>query len=220
MSYLPTNTRPLFLEGPSIELASEWKKCIKDRKSDLTYLMKMLEPVFIHWVKLLQGEEIVTKDINYVTLCRLISKDQNEAYERIHSYVISTEDLLSEIHLIFVKRIRKMRFCPTLATPLRVEYIIASYLKWDIYNSIIFTTERLKRNTPHYPIIELPFEENYFEKVLLREIRDKFSELQYYLYYLISHGFNLDERSEITNFDRRNLYKEEKIIWHLIKKKL
>lgn len=223
MELLPTNVRPLQLDVSSEEFAAEWESCVKNRASDLTQLIQMMQPAFNYWIQLLKGKADSRHDINYVTLCNLLNKQEpNKATSRIKAYVgFRGTDLFWELQMLFIRRLRKMRFFPALARPIAIEYIVARYLKWDTWLDI----KRVEASNRHLEKATLYFnpptiyEPDYNKIVLSREIRDEFDDFQYYLYYLIMEGFNLAERTCILNYDRRNLYKEESKIWHHLKQK-
>ena len=81
---LPKNVRSLDLEVDSKTFKEEWIKCASDKKSDLTTLLEMMDPVFAKWEAQLTNKDI-EEDINFITLCQLISANPAEAVQKSRS---------------------------------------------------------------------------------------------------------------------------------------
>lgn len=223
---LPTNTRPLALEMPSKEFVKIWTSCIEDKKSDLTELLKAMNPVFDRWVKLFTSE-LHEDDINYLTLCKLISPDSDEAKKSLSiwlQYIEVNSDLKSELQYIFIERMRKFRYIPTLASNKMIEYIIAKDFKLGIHHHVRYILRLVSREALYHADIDTTIEIGISEEVpdyfLLKRINLDLTQWQSYLFFMIQQGYSSVKRSELTRIHRRNLYNEEQKIWHLIKQTL
>lgn len=225
MELLPTNVRPLDLPIESKVLADEWLFCIDKKDSDLKKLLLMIRPALKIWAKYFLGIIDGREDINYVTLCKLLSSNMLEATQMIQNWVswVGKENLLSELEFIFIGQIRKIRYSPNLASPRMVEYIIARDLKTGIYNHIRKTNRLLKRDALHYCDDNTNFTTETFSPTehdsLLRSRTEKLGQWGTYLAHLVQDGYTSVERAKLLHLDRRNLYREEEKIWHLLRKK-
>lgn len=223
---LPKNTRPLALEIETEDFVEEWKKCVTDKQSDLSILIDMMNPVFIKWENLLSKKDL-SDDIGYTTLCKLISPNPEEAKETISlwlQYIENTSDFMSEIQYIFIERMRKFKYVPTLASSIMVEYVVAKDLKLALYHHIRYVSRLINREALYHSDIEsnleIQIEEELPDFFLLKNIDADLNPWQSYLFFMIKEGYSSVKRSELTRIHRRNLYKEEQTIWHLIKQKL
>ena len=218
--HLPTSTRPLPLAVSSKTFTDEWLLCIGDYQKDLTSLLLMMEPVFIYWEKQLT-REIIEDDINFLTLCKLISKEPEEALAKIkrwRSWVKSNSDIKSELQYIFIERVRKLRYKPTFAQPLMVEYIVAKDFKLGLYHHIRYILRLVDRDAIYN------VEEREFDIAVTFDLPDYLllqniglNIWQSYLFHLIKQGYNSITRSVLTKLHRRNLYNEERKIWLRLK---
>jgi len=115
------------MDVETIPFITEWKKCILDSSNDTTKLFVMLDPFLKHWERQLRRQDDI-EHINYTTLCCLLAEDKINALESISnwiSWVESTSTIKNELTYIFLERIRKFKYYPSLARPFMVEYIIA-----------------------------------------------------------------------------------------------
>jgi len=221
---LPKNMRSLPLTVDGRVFSEEWLKCIGDPKSDLTKLIEMMKPVFIHWEKKLLSLDL-SDDINYLTLCKLISLNLDEALKHINIWIewaVNTSSIQEELEYIFIQRMRKFKYKPALAKPGMIEYIVARDFKLGIHHHMrsinrlatrdaLFTAESLE----DYDIID---EVDFPDFFLLETIKG--NDWNSYLFHMIANGYTSTERSQIVKIHRRNLYKEEQQIWQLLKQKL
>ena len=223
---LPKNVRSLNLKVKPSVFKEEWIKCASDKKSNLTSLLKIMDPVFDNWVAQLTNKDI-SDDINFITLCQLISPNPSEALQMIKKWVEiieETSSLKDEICYIFIERIRKIRYIPTLANAKMIEYIVAKDLKHGIYHHIRYTL-RLSERDAWYNVVDLPdfdigVEYIMTDCLLMDNLKLKLTNWQSYLFHMISEGYSSVKRSTMTKIHRRNLYKEEKIIWDSLKQML
>jgi len=218
-----TSTRPLPLEVDSKIFAQEWLKCISNKSANLTNLLEMMQPVFNTWkTQIIQKENI--NEINFVTLCRLLSPKPNEALEKINSWAEWVDDnstIINELQYIFIERIRKFKHKPTSAKPIMIEYIVARDFKLGIYHHIRKILRLINRDAIY------SLEDKYdFEIAVTFKIPDYLllhniglTPWQSYLFYLLKQGYSSTARSKLTKLHRRNLHKEEKQIWLLLKRK-
>ena len=128
---LPTNRRPLPLKVESSIFVNTWKACIADKQSDLTYVLCMMEPVFVHWERLLKARDL-KEDINFLTLCRMLDPDPSVALNKIKKWVAwaeSSSSVKEELIYIFIERMRKFKYSPSSASDRMVEYVVAKDFK-------------------------------------------------------------------------------------------
>lgn len=222
---LPTNSKPFPPEVCTADFEKEWLACIGENTSNLTKLLKIMEPTFEHWENLLLGK-CDRHDIGFITLCQLLDKEPSESLAKINcwtSWIKNNSDIKSELRYIFVERVRKFKYKPSLAAPIMVEYIAARDFKLGIYHQIRATHRLSKREAIFYiddyefdiiSELELP------DYLLLKNIGAELNNWQSYLFFLIQQGYTSTKRSELTRTDRRNLYKEERKIWQSIKQML
>ena len=184
-----------------------------------------MQPAFAHWEKLLLGT-IDRADIGFVTLCQLLDKDPAVSLDKLNcwvDWVLENSDLKSELQYIFLERVRKFKYKPSLAAPIMVEYIAARDFKLGIYHQIRATHRLSKRDATFY-IDDYEFDimsDNELpDYLLLKNIGAELNSWQSYLFFLIKQGYTSTTRSELTRTDRRNLHKEEKEIWQSIKRML
>ena len=100
---LSDKRRPLPLEVESSYFAEVWKRCTKDKTSDLTELMQIMDPAFDKWEDFLVKRDLDI-DINYLTLCRILSPDPELALKKIASWVEwadTSSSVKEELQLIF-----------------------------------------------------------------------------------------------------------------------
>jgi len=223
---LPTNIRSLALEVSAEEFSEEWIRCIKDKQSDLSKILSMMEPVFARWEDLFYLD-IEKNDISYLTLLRLLAPNLEESKEFVDlwlEWIRVNSDIRSELQYIFIERMRKFRFTPKLASPKMMEYIVARDLKLAIYHHIRDTVRLLRREAMYHSDIgenlEIPVEDIVPDFFLLDKVKMGLNKWQSYLFFMIREGYTSVKRSELTKIHRRDLYKEEKKIWHLIKQTL
>ena len=220
---LPTNRRPLPLKVESSIFANTWKACIADKQSDLTYVLCMMEPVFVHWEKLLKAKDL-KEDINFLTLCRMLDPDPSVALSKIKKWVAwaeSSSSVKEELIYIFIERMRKFKYTPSNASDRMVEYVVAKDFKRGLHHHVRAINRLKARDALFY---SETFDENDFgintvfpDFYVLNIIKS--NTWNSYLFHLISEGYSTVERSELTKLHRRNLYKEEKKLCQLAKQK-
>jgi hypothetical protein len=220
---LPTDRRALPLQADSSIFVASWKQCILDKKSDLTEVLEMMEPVFIRWEELLTLRDL-REDINFLTLCRMLDPDPEIALAKVKKWTEWAEtssSIKDELIFIFIERVRKLRYPPASASNKMVEYIVAKDFKRGIHHHIRAITRLKSRDALFY---SETFDENEFEKYItypdyfvLNMLRS--NKWNSYLFHLISEGYTIGQRSELTKLHRRNLYKEEKKLCRLAKQK-
>ena len=219
------SSRPMPINVDTQTFIDEWKYCILDNKSDTTKLFKMLDPFFKHWEKQLKREDAI-EHINYTTLCSLLSDNIESSLDQIStwlSWVESTSTVRNELRYIFLERIRKFKYYPSLAKPIMVEYVVARDFKLALKKYIVSIWRKTKRDAhfiADYNVdLDLEFDYSYFDPLVNKQL-EKLNNWQQYLLKLIIEQYSSKDRSELTLIHRRNLHIEEKKIWDLVKLKL
>lgn len=217
--------RPMPMDVKTTTFIAEWKKCILDDSFDTTDLFAMLEPFLEHWEKQLRKQD-PTEHINYSTLCSLLSDDMELSLNKISrwlSWADSTSTVKNELAYIFLERIRKFKYYPSLARPIMVEYVIARDFKLALKHYITGIWRKVHRDallTAEYGVdFDIELDYSYPDPLIYKQL-EKLNNWQQYLLKLIIEQYSSKERSELTLIHRRNLYIEEKKIWDLIKLKL
>jgi hypothetical protein len=219
----PTNRRPLPLDVDSHSFASVWKACAKNKQSDLTKLLQMMEPVFERWeVFLLRVDHNI--DINFLTLCRMLSKNPDIALYKIDNWIKwakSSSSIKEELQLIFLERIRKIKYTPDVASDVMVEYVVARDFKRALHHHIRAINRLKFRDCLFYAdIFDEIVVETYTNEVDIWILdRIKSNKWNSYLFHLITEGYTSRQRSELTRIHRRTLYNEEKKLCQLLKPK-
>ena len=220
----PTNRRPLPLEVDSSSFVSVWKACAKNKNSNLTALMQMMEPVFDRWEHFLLRKNYDI-DINFLTLCRMLSADPDLALSKIDNWIEwaqSSSSIKEELQLIFLERVRKIKYTPDIASDKMVEYVVARDFKRALHHHIrAINRLRYRDCLFHADIFDEIEIEAYTEEVDFWVLdRIKSNKWNSYLFHLISEGYTSVQRSELTKIHRRTLYNEEKKLCQLLKPKL
>ena len=220
---LPTNRRALPLKEESIIFAECWTECAKNKASDLTRLLKMMEPVFKSWEDFLLCKKYEI-DMNFLTLCRLLDSDPAIALIKIKrwtKWAKSSSSIKEELQLIFIERIRKIKYTPDLASSKMLEYVVARDFKRGLHHHIRAINRLKSRDALFYADvfdeIEIETYTNETDYWLLDIIKS--NKWNSYLFHLISEGYTSIERSQLTKLHRRTLYNEEKKICQLLKPK-
>lgn len=218
-------SRPMPLEVDTETFIAEWKKCILDKSSDTQHLFIMLEPFLDHWESQLKRKSEV-EHINYSTLCSLLSDNPETSLLMIKKWiewVQSTSNIKNELSYIFLERVRRFKYYPSLARPIMVEYVIARDFKLALKHHITGIWRKIHRDAHYiaeYDVdFDLEFDYSYVDTLVYKEI-EKLTNWQQYLLKLILDQYSSKDRSELTLIHRRNLYIEEKKIWDLVKLKL
>lgn len=222
---LPTNTRPMQLEVTSEEFALEFKTALSSPDSDVTKLLEISQPHLDKWEQQLTGYT-TEKDIGYVTLCRLLSPDSsNKALEMVKCWVMwakSSSSIREELQYLFLQRIRKFKYHPSLARPVMVEYIVARDFKLGLRHFILYVYRKQGRDAlfraDQTDTIDILYAEEPPDYLLLENTG--LNQWQSYLLHLIVSGDNSITRAKLAHYKRRNLYREEQKIWQLLNKKL
>jgi len=218
-----TSTRPLPLKITSEDFAEEWLKCVSNKSADLSKLLEMMHPVFDTWRKQILLKEGID-EINFTTLCRLLSLKPSKALEKIDlwaNWVENNSSIINELQYIFLERIRKFKYKPSSAKPIMIEYIVARDFKLGIYHHMRKILRLINRDAIYNLEDKYDFEIAITFKtpdyLLLKNIG--LTPWQSYLFYLLKQGYSSTARSKLTKLHRRNLHKEEKQIWLLLKRK-
>jgi len=137
---LPNTQRPIpTLLVSSKEFVNEWQLCWEDKNHDMSYLLKIAEPLIEHWIQLLTNPNY-PKDVNLISLYSLLEDEFNEAESLIEkwlNYVENTTSIREELTFIFIERVRKCNYYPYQASPMMAEYIIARDFKLRLKDIII-----------------------------------------------------------------------------------
>lgn len=221
---LPTNVRPMTLDVSSEIFTSEWGRCILDKKYDMTKLITMIKPFVKEWEYQLK-QQSKEQNINYVTLCKLLSEDSAESLKMIKCWVSwaeSTSTIENELTYLFLERVRRFKYYPTLARPVMVEYVVARDYKLGLKHFI----RNVWRQHGRDALLTAEYDVDYDKKISYSYQdpfifdKDNMSPWHLYLLNLVLSNYNTTERSELTHIHRRNLYIEEKKIWDSIKQRL
>jgi hypothetical protein len=131
---MPTAQRPMpTLEVNSEQFTTEWRRCWENPAYDMSYLVQIATPFIVYWESLLTKPG--PKDINYVSLCSLLSHNQNQAVSDISKwieYAEQTTTLREELIMIFVEHVRTANYYPTFASARNSEFVIARDYKLRI----------------------------------------------------------------------------------------
>lgn len=218
-------SRPMPMDEETQNFIQEWKCCILDDNSNTNKLFLMLEPFFLHWEKQLKRQDKI-EHINYSTLCCLLSKENKNSLKMIEcwlNWVEKTSTINSELSYIFLERIRKFKYYPTLAKPIMVEYVIARDFKLALKQQIVNVWRKVHRDAHLLADYDVDFDKevdySYLDPLVYKQL-EKFNNWQQYLLKLILDQYSSKDRSELTLIHRRNLYIEERKIWDLVKLKL
>tara|TARA_B100000700_G_scaffold278126_1_gene326022 strand:+ start:78 stop:752 length:675 start_codon:yes stop_codon:yes gene_type:complete len=217
-----TKSRPLNLSVKPEEFAQEWLTCITDNKSDLTSLLKMMEPAFLHWTKVLKEERI--DDIFVVALAQMLDKNPKEAKKKISNWVEWSQDnstIYAELQYIFIERVRKIKYKPVLAKPFAIELLVAKDFRIGLHSQIRSKNRLIDREALYHE------QQKDFDIAVTFTLPDFFvirnifkaNRWSSYLFHLITQGFSSVKRAELTKTKRRNLYTKEKEIWDSLKKR-
>lgn len=213
---------PLTLSVSQEAFANEWKKCISDKSSDLSEIMIMIEPFLKIWEK--QLKNIFNPNIHFLTLCKLLSKkDINIAVNMVKDWVswVETDSTIEhELKYLFIERLRNFKYKPALARPHSVEYIVAKDFKLALRN-YIRTICRLVKKDVIYSAVYQEYETLHTvenpDVLLIKNL--KLDNWQSYLLQLYKQGLSSSGRAQKLHIHRRDLYKEEKQLWDLLREK-
>lgn len=222
---LPTNTRPMQLEVTSEEFALEFKAVLSSPDSDISKLLEISQPHLDKWEEQLNGN-IIEKDIGYITLCRLLSPGcSDKALEMVKCWVAwakSSSSIKEELQYLFLQRIRKFRYHPSLARPVMVEYIVARDFKLGLRHFILYVYRKQARDAlcraDRTDTIDISYTEEFPDYLLIDSMA--LNKWQSYIFHLIVSGDTSINRAKLAHYKRRNLYREEQKIWQLLNKKL
>lgn len=216
--------RPMPLNVSTETFIGEWGRCIDDKASDTTELIKMLQPFVTHWESQLRNQT-QAYHINYVTLCKLLSSDIDSSLSMIRAWLNwadNTSTVQNELTFLFLERVRKFKYYPTLAKPIMVEYVIARDFKLALRQYITSIWRKTNRDAHFQAEYDVDYDEeivyDYSDSIIVRDL--KLDSWQNYLIDLILSNYSTVERSNLTLMHRRNLYTEENKIWDLIRLKL
>ena len=184
----------------------------------------MMEPVFDRWEHFLLRKNYDI-DINFLTLCRMLSADPDLALSKIDNWIEwaqSSSSIKEELQLIFLERVRKIKYTPDIASDKMVEYVVARDFKRALHHHIrAINRLRYRDCLFHADIFDEIEIEAYTEEVDFWVLdRIKSNKWNSYLFHLISEGYTSVQRSELTKIHRRTLYNEEKKLCQLLKPKL
>lgn len=221
---LPKNQKPLSSDTDTSALVAEWKSVCLDHTSDLTNLYKIIKPSLLHWEKVLKSGRYI-EDINIYTMLKLLSSDLEKGTRILKTWVAETQrtsSIVDELTLVFVERMRSVKYIPRANSDRIIEYVIARDLKFGLKDHILsfWASYSRQRQTAaqKYALEDTEYYDKLPDYYLVDTIRK-----DYWLYYLCSliyEGYTSIQRSELTHIKRQNLYREEKELWHLLKSKL
>lgn len=221
---LPKNQKPLSLKTNSQSLVQEWKSVCLDKRSDLSKLCKLIEPSLQTWANILTTGKYY-KDINTYTLARLLSPSIDLSHKMIHAWineVETTSSLMDELNLLFIERVRAVKYIPKAKSDLIIEYVIARDLKLALKDKIVQYWNKRINFSAFERYCNYTFSQTHYDKLpdyyLLNIIKQDY--WMYYLCCLLHEGYTSIQRSDLTKIKRQNLHREEKQLWHLLRSKL
>jgi hypothetical protein len=218
----PTNQRPCpGFTVPSEVFTNAWYKVWKNRNSDITELLEISKELITYWEKLLTNPDY-PKDINYITLCQLISGSPKKAINLIKRYVIWCKDrssVFEELQLLLINYIRNCNYFPAKASYVMAEYVIMNNFKYRLGDEIrrglrLKQSELLIRSRSR-SIPEEEVEDNYTDVFLLKNLNLNDFESIILDYELA--GYNLNEIGKLIYHHREYFYYKEKDLWHRIR---
>lgn len=197
--------RILDISVPPVDFKSIWIQALKNKNSDLTELLKILDP-FLQQV----SYNILNDKYDYylVSILNLVNLNSKISIHKKNLWIKSIHsDVYQEIVLLLVKRCRRLTKIPYNASPEMCEHYFLTDLKYAISKQI----SKIRK-------LDLSKVPNNFQK---QKICIKIEDLWYnYLYQLYKYGYTKKEISEITNLSRQTIYIEEKKLCQYLKKKL
>lgn len=220
---LPVNVRPMPLKVSSEVFTNEWERCWRDEGSDLTKLHRMVRPFLLHWEAMLTRPEY-PKDINYVTLCRLVSPDSVErALNLIDSWVraaTQSSSVYEELEMLFVERVRTLNYFPGFAKPLMAEFVIARDYKLALRHKIVaILTQAGAEITygmdPQDPSL-IPTSHPFPDTLLVKNL--DLDPWESYLLELVRRGCALKDMEALTHIPTEHIFYEEKAIWRKLER--
>lgn len=221
---LPKNQKPLSPRTNTESLVEEWKSVCMDKTSDLSDLCQLMRPALQSWTNILRSGKYY-KDINIYTLSRLLSPSIDISNKMIDAWIAeveTTSSLLDELTLLFIERVRAVKYIPRAKSDLIIEYVIARDLKLALKDKIIQYWDKRIDLCALERYYSSNFEYQHYDKLpdyyLLNIIKQDY--WMYYLCCLIYEGYTSVQRSDLTKIKRQNLYREEKQLWHLLRSKL
>lgn len=182
-----------------------WIEALEDKDSDVTELLKLLDPFFQKLI-----DQILTfrqLDFNFVSLCQYISPDPTQAATKIKNWVKNSDSIYSDMIYCFMKRLRAVKKIPKNGRPLMVEYYFITDFKYELSKFI----KKQKYN------INNPIKQEYSEVKLNITFDNNW---QKYLYNLYMQGYNNSEISQLTKISRKTIIKEGKKLCQCLKHKL
>lgn len=209
----------------SEEYAQEFKLAVASADSDITKLLEVSQPYLDQWEQQLTHVD-TEKELNYIILCRLLSpKEPEKALEMIAAWVKWAETSSSvkeELQYLFLQRIRRFKYSPTLARPVTIEYVIARDFKYGLHHFISYAYAKRQRDAldraESTDTIELSYVPTIPDYLLMNNM--KLNRWQSYLFQLMLDRDTSTSRAKLSHYKRSNLFHEEKKIWQLLNKKL
>lgn len=215
-----TSTRPL--KGVLVDsaiVAEEWKRCWADHSRDMTSLMQMLDPFILYWQQILTSPN--QGDVNYISLCSLISSDYDTAINSIASWIEETEKvscLYDDLVMLVIEHVRTSRYFPHHATPRNAELTIALDFKKKLKNKIVVSAKRNK-------VVDTSEDEAILNSTISFDCHPDYFLIKnlglgpwdsYMLLWLKTGRSNLDISNTI-NLPAETLKREERYLWDYLK---
>lgn len=213
---LPTNVRPMPLQVTSDEFVEEWFTCWKNPEADMSKLLHISKPWVNHWIQMLDNPEY-PKDINYISLCALLSHSSEEALRMIDTWKKQTKSLVSledELTYLFVVHVRTANYFPTRASRAVIaEYVIARDFKHCLKKNI----KRVASRGVDSFDTECKLDTNETDPECILISKMGLSRWENYLLELLKTGASALDISKTTHIPRETFYYEEKDLWHKLR---
>ena len=211
------------LEVTSNIFSMEWKACWEDSDRDVTQLLNMIQPFLDHWKALLTNIAY-PRDIHYSTLCQLFGKNVEEAVGIIKGwvrYAENTTSVMEELQMLFLERLRRLKYFPNRASHIMAEYVIARDFKYNLMHKISTVlgqngSEVEYQLNPEDPD-EICVEYNHPDYILIKGL--DFNLWESYIFTLLKMGTTTSDTSRLTRIPRVSMLRQEQKIWQSLETK-
>lgn len=206
--YQSPQIHALHLEVPVEVFLQEWKNSIGKPDYDISYFLEILQPFVRHWIRLLTEPGFY--DLQSIALFNQleIDGDPREILERWLETLVSLE---AELNYLLIYMIRKLRYFPSLAKPIKAEYIFASrfrlLLRTQLRNFQTLNLENYTESLEHQDILP--------DILLLKHL--SLDAWGHYLFFLLCQGYTINELESIVKIPRETYYYEGVNIWQQLK---
>lgn len=205
------------LEVSSEQFTTEWRKCWENPAYSMNHLLQMATPFIDYWEKLLY--EPGEGDINYVSLCSLISTSHNEAISKIKrwiEYAEVTTTVREELTMIFVEHVRTANYYPTFASARNSEFVIARDFKLRIKLAIESSrTEEVDYLHNATTLNELAVTDDHPDHLLIKNLG--LDRWESYLLLWLKSGRATFDIAQTIHVPTETLKREEKYLWDYLK---